>query len=80
MKWASSTKEVALAVATDDPGPLREALETFEAVGAVPYVARVQADLGAMTGDEALYERGIAGLEALGDVDHLARLAARRAS
>src|SRR5262249_5506808 len=69
----------ALALATDDPAPLRAALEAFEAMGAVPFAARVRADLGWMTGDDALYEQGVAGLEALGDVDHLARLAARRA-
>ena len=69
----------ALGLATGDPDPLRIALEAFESVGAGPYAARVQADLGALTSDLGLSEAGIARLEALGDVDHLARLAARRA-
>ena len=53
---------------------LRAALAVFEEIGARPYVARVRIELGALTGDAQLRERGLAVLELLGDVDHLARV------
>ena len=53
---------------------LREALALFEAVGAVPYVGRVEVELGRLTGDDALVERGIARLAVLDDVGQLGRI------
>ena len=70
----------ALALATDDALPLRAALDEFESMGAVPYVARARIELGRLTGDETLVATGIAGLEALGDFDQLARANKRRPS
>ena len=41
----------------------------------MPYVGRLQIELGTLTGDRPLTERGIAVLEDLGDVDQLERIA-----
>ncbi|MDQ3879993.1 MAG: AAA family ATPase [Chloroflexota bacterium] len=60
-------------LAERDPGDLRHALELFERHRAVPYVARTRVELGRLTGDHALAEQGIAGLEALGDLDQVSR-------
>ncbi len=53
---------------------LREALALFEAVGAVPYVARVEVELGRLVGDDALVERGTGRLQDLGDIGQLGRI------
>ena len=41
-----------------------------------PSVARVEAELGLLRGDSALIGRAIDELEAIGDVEHAARVAA----
>ena len=53
---------------------LREALAVFETIGAVPYLARVQIELGRLVDDAALVERGIARLQELGDIGQLGRI------
>jgi class 3 adenylate cyclase len=53
---------------------LREALTMFEAVGAVPYVARVEVELGRLVADVGLVERGMARLQDLGDIGQLGRI------
>ncbi len=70
----------ALGTATHDQVLLRAALAGYEAMGAGPFVARVQADLGLLAGDDALVAAGASTLADLGDVDQLARIEARRAS
>ena len=62
----------------DDAADLRETLAAFERMGARPFVARVRTELGLLTGDRALVERGVDDLEAIGDVEHAARVAAER--
>ena len=54
---------------------LQAALAIFEEMRSVPYVGRLQIELGTLTGDRPLVERGIAVLEDLGDVDQLERIA-----
>jgi hypothetical protein len=54
---------------------LQSALAIFEEIQSVPYVGRLQVELGTLTGDRPLTERGIAVLEDLGDVDQLERIA-----
>lgn len=68
----------ALGLRTDDPGELRRALDEFELMGARPYVARVQTELGALVGDAALGAVGERELETLGDIDQLERVEQRR--
>lgn len=53
---------------------LREALALFEAIGAVPYVARAEVELGRLIGEAALVERGVDRLQDLGDVGQLGRI------
>jgi hypothetical protein len=47
-------------------------------MGARPYAARVRTELGLLTGDAALVDRGLDELEALGDVEQAKRVAAER--
>jgi class 3 adenylate cyclase/tetratricopeptide (TPR) repeat protein len=61
-----------------DSDDLEIALRAFEAMGAKPYVARVQTELGLVTGDAGLIDAGMDGLEALGDLDQAGRVAAER--
>jgi len=68
----------ALGLATQEPAELNVALAEFEGMGAVPYAARVQVELGELTGDSGLIASGTARLQALGDVDQLARIEARQ--
>ena len=57
---------------------LRIALDEFDAMGARPYAARVRKELGASMADRDLADRGLDELEALGDVEQAARVAAER--
>ena len=54
---------------------LTAALDTFEAMGARPYVARCKTELGLLAGRPELIEAGLIELEALGDVEQAARVA-----
>ncbi len=58
-----------------DADNLREALAWYTSAGARPYVARTQVELGQLVGDAALVDAGMAGLDALGDVAQLSRVA-----
>ena len=62
----------------EEPRELQAALQEFERMGAVPYVARVRAELGLMTGDPVMVDSGIEQLQALGDIEHVARLISLR--
>jgi len=55
---------------------LRQALDMFTSFGAKPLVARAEIELGQMLGDASLEASGRAGLDALGDLAHLGRVAA----
>jgi len=61
-----------------DAGDLTAALATFDEIGARPFVARVRTELGMLSGDAALVDQGLDELEALGDVEQSARVAAER--
>jgi class 3 adenylate cyclase len=61
-----------------DRADLQAALADFEGMGATPYAARVRTELGLVTGDPALMDRGMDELEALGDVEQATRVAAER--
>jgi hypothetical protein len=61
-----------------DRGDLERALARFTSMKAVPFIARATAELGLMSGDDAAVERGLGQLEALGDIDHAARIASER--
>ena len=65
-------------VVTRNRGDLEIALEGFDAMGARPYAARTRTELGALTGDREIADRGLDELEALGDVDQAGRVAAER--
>jgi class 3 adenylate cyclase/tetratricopeptide (TPR) repeat protein len=65
-------------IVTRDRGDLEVALQGFERMGARPFAARVRTELGDLIGDQALFDRGLDELEALGDVDQAARVAAER--
>jgi hypothetical protein len=56
---------------------LAASLSLFQEIGARPYAGRVEIELGELTGDRNLTERGLAVLEALGDVDQLERIRER---
>lgn len=60
-----------------DAAALGQALGLFEATSAVPYVARVQTEIGLVDGDEATWRTGIATLQSLGEVEQLERMRAR---
>ena len=66
----------ALSLATADAAGLRAALAEFDAMGAVPYAARVRTELGVLTEDAALVAEGRIALETIGDLDQLGRMAA----
>jgi class 3 adenylate cyclase len=57
---------------------LEMALALFEAMGARPFIARVRTELGVQTGERSLIDQGMDELEALGDVEQSARVAAER--
>jgi hypothetical protein len=57
-----------------DTAKLTRALEIFEESRAVPYAARVRCERALLTGDQGELEAGMHVLEALGDLDQLARM------
>jgi hypothetical protein len=61
-----------------DRADLEAALAQLRDMGAKPYVARVEAELGLMVGDQAMVEEGLDELARLGDLDQSARVAAER--
>ena len=74
LKLLEAQARRALGVATRDTGELTRALEIFEETRAVPYAARVRCERALLTGDQGELEAGMHVLEALGDVDQLARM------
>ena len=56
---------------------LASSLSLFQEIGARPYAGRVEIELGELTGDRNLSERGLVALDALGDVDQLERVRER---
>ncbi|MGI8657416.1 MAG: adenylate/guanylate cyclase domain-containing protein [Candidatus Limnocylindria bacterium] len=62
----------------NDAEELGRSLALFEAIGAERYTARVRAELGLVAGDGALLDTGIRGLDAMGELDQLERIEARR--
>ena len=56
------------------------ALRGFEQMGALPFQARTRTEIGLLTDDAALVERGLDELEALKDVEQAGRVAAERRS
>ncbi|HLZ48358.1 MAG TPA: hypothetical protein VKR80_06880, partial [Candidatus Limnocylindria bacterium] len=74
MTYVDAAFARAIAVTKRDPALLREALATYQAMGARPLIARVHCDLGRLTGDERETEAGIAILRELGDELQLERV------
>jgi hypothetical protein len=62
----------------NDAEELGRSLALFKAIGAERYTARVRAELGLVAGDGALLDTGIRGLDAMGELDQLERIEARR--
>ena len=67
-------------VQRSDPDDLARALADFEDMGAKPFAARIRTELGLVSGDGSLIDRGMDELEALGDVEQSARVAGERKS
>ena len=63
---------------TNHAADLEAAMTAFDEMGARPFAARTRTELGLVAGDAALVDRGMDELEALGDVEQLARVAAER--
>jgi hypothetical protein len=61
-----------------DRDMLTRSLELWEAMGAVPYAARVRCERALLTGDETELEKGLAVLERLGDRLQLGRYERRQ--
>jgi hypothetical protein len=64
----------------EDERDLEAALAAFEGMDSRPFIARVHAELGLLRDDPALVELGLQELDALGDIDQAARIAAIRRS
>ncbi len=62
-----------LGVVGRDRDMLTRSLDLWEAMGAVPYAARVRCERALLTGDETELEKGLAVLERLGDRLQLGR-------
>ncbi len=61
-----------------DRANLEQALNLFEGMGAAPSVARLHTELGMLTGDPAMVDRGLDALAAIGDLQQAARVASER--
>src|SRR4029077_2346803 len=61
-----------------DRDMLTRSLDLWEAMGAVPYAARVRCERALLTGDQAELEKGLAALERLGDRLQLGRYERRQ--
>jgi hypothetical protein len=64
----------ALAIGSADPQELAQALAIFERINAAPYAARTRCERALLLDDEHELTAGMRALEAIGDVDQLARL------
>jgi tetratricopeptide (TPR) repeat protein len=65
--------ERALGVLSGDAEPLRQAIESFERIGAAPYAARARCELALITNDHREMEAGLAVLDRLGDLRQIGR-------
>ena len=74
LKLLEAQARRALGISRRDPAELTRALELFEETRAVPYAARVRCERALLTRDQSELEAGMHVLEALGDVDQLARV------
>jgi class 3 adenylate cyclase len=76
MGWVAAHARRLRGVLDSDAAELNAALAAFTSMGALPYVARTQTELGQRAGDLELLGRGMDALEKLGDVEQTARVAA----
>jgi hypothetical protein len=74
LKLLEAQARRALGIALRDAAELTRALGIFEEARAAPYAARVRCERALLTGDQAELEAGMHILEALGDLDQLARV------
>jgi hypothetical protein len=75
VRIAEAAARRALGVIHGEERQLIGALDLYRTMAARPYVARVEAELGLLTGDPAAVSSGIAALEQIGDLEHAARVA-----
>ncbi len=74
LKLLEAQARRALGIALRDIAELTCALEIFEETRAMPYAARVRCERALLTGNQSELEAGMHVLEALGDLDQLARM------
>jgi hypothetical protein len=74
LKLLEAQARRALGISRRDTDELTSALRIFEETRAVPYAARVRCERALFTGDQSELEAGMHALEALGDLDQLARM------
>jgi class 3 adenylate cyclase len=74
LKLLEAQARRALGISRRDAAELTRALGIFEESRAVPYAARVRCERALLTGDQGELEAGMHTLEALGDLDQLARM------
>jgi class 3 adenylate cyclase len=74
LKLLEAQARRALGIARRDVAELTRALELFEETRAVPYAARARCERALLTGDQRELEVGLRSLDALGDLDQLARV------
>jgi class 3 adenylate cyclase len=74
LKLLEAQARRALGIAVRDTAELTRALEILEETRAVPYAARVRCERALLTGNQSELEAGMHVLEALGDLDQLARV------
>jgi hypothetical protein len=64
----------ALGIGSKSPEELAQALAIFERIGAAPYAARARCERALLIADGSEFVTGMRALEAIGDVDQVARL------
>ena len=80
LKLLEAQARRALGISRRDTAELTRALELFEEARAVPYAARVRCERALLTRDQSELEAGMHVLEAMGDLDQLARVERARGS
>jgi tetratricopeptide (TPR) repeat protein len=80
LKLLEAQARRALGISRRDTAELTRALELFEEARAVPYAARARCERALLTRDQGELEAGLHVLEALGDLDQLARMERTRGS